>query len=236
MDLRVAYPIAMDNDYAIWRAFGNYAWPALYLVDAQGRIRHHHHGEGEYERSERILQQLLTDAGAAGVGQGLVSVDARGAEAAPDWGDLESPETYVGYERAERFASPGGAVPDVRRVYAAPARLGLNRWALAGDWTVGRQAAVLNEAGGRVAYAFHARDLHLVVAPAADGTPVRFRVRLDGGPPGPAHGADVDDRGDGTVTVPRLYQLIRQPRPIADRQFELEFLDAGVAAFAFTFG
>jgi thiol-disulfide isomerase/thioredoxin len=235
-DLRVGYPIALDNDYAIWGAFENYAWPARYLADAQGRIRHDHHGEGEYERSERIIQQLLTEAGAAGVGPGLVAVDARGVEAAADWGDLGSPETYVGYARAERFASPGGAIPDARRIYAAPARLRRNGWALAGDWTVRREAAELNAAGGRIACAFHARDLHLVLGPVPGGAPVRFRVRLDGRPPGAAHGVDVDDGGDGTVTAPRLYQLIRQPKPIADRRFEIEFLDAGVAAFAFTFG
>jgi thiol-disulfide isomerase/thioredoxin len=235
-DLRVEYPIALDNDSAVWRAFRNSAWPALYLVDAQGRIRHHHDGEGEYERSERIIQQLLAAAGAAGTGPEPVAVDARGAEAAADWGSLESPETYVGYARAERFASPGGALPDARRVYAAPSRLSRDRWALAGDWTVGRQAAVLNAAGGTIAYAFHARDLHLVLGPGAGDAPVRFRVRLDGRPPGAAHGVDADDQGDGRVEAPRLYQLIRQPAPIVDRQLEIEFLDPGVAAFAFTFG
>jgi thiol-disulfide isomerase/thioredoxin len=235
-ELRVVHPIALDNDYSIWRAFENNAWPARYVVDAQGRIRHHHDGEGEYERSERIIRQLLTEAGAGGVGQELGAVDGRGAEAAPDWGDLGSPETYVGYARAERFASPGGAVPEVPRVYAAPSGLRLNHWALAGDWTIGREAAVPNRAGGRLAYAFHARDLHLVLGPGAGGAPVRFRVRLDGRAPGAAHGADIDAQGEGTVTAPRLYQLIRQPKPIADRRFEIEFLDAGVRVFAFTFG
>jgi thiol-disulfide isomerase/thioredoxin len=233
-DLRVDYPIAIDTDHAIWRAFKNDYWPALYLADAQGRVRHHHFGEGDYERSERIIQQLL--AGAGGVGHELVSVDAQGAEADADLGSLKSPETYVGYARAERFASPGGAAKDVRRVYTAPARLSLNRWALSGTWTVGSAAAVLDEAGGRIAFGFHARDLHLVMGPAARGAPVRFRVRVDGRPPGAAHGVDVDEQGDGTVTEPRLYQLVRQPPPIADRQFEIEFLDAGAAAFAFTFG
>jgi len=232
----VAYPIALDNDYAVWRAFGNNAWPALYLADAQGRIRYHHDGEGEYERSESIIQQLLADAGAGEVGPELVAVDGQGAEAAAAWGDLGSPETYVGYARAERFASPGGVLPDARRGYAVSAPLRLNRWGLAGEWAVGREAAVLDAAGGRIAYAFHARDLHLVMGPGAGGAPVRFRVRLDGRPPGAAHGADADDQGEGTVTGPRLYQLIRQPQPIADRQFEIEFLDPGVAAYAFTFG
>jgi thiol-disulfide isomerase/thioredoxin len=235
-DMRIDYPIAIDNDHAIWRAFKNEYWPALYFVDAQGRIRHHHFGEGDYEQSERIIQQLLAEAGIGGIGHELVSVDARGAEAAADWGSLKSPENYVGYERTENFASPGGAVLDKRRVYAAPARLTLNQWALSGDWTVEKQAIVLNKANGRVAYRFHARDLHLVMGPAARGKSVRFRVLIDGRPPGAAHGIDVDDQGNGTVTEPRLHQLIRQPKPIADRQFEIEFLDPGVEAYAFTFG
>src|SRR3989440_5265426 len=235
-DMRVNYPIAIDNDYAIWRAFKNEYWPALYFVDAQGRIRHHHFGEGEYEQSEKIIQQLLAGAGIGGIGHELVSVDGRGAEAGADWTSLKSPENYVGYERTENFASPGGAVLDKRRVYAAPARLRLNQWALSGDWTMGKEATVLNKADGRIAYRFHARDLHLVMGPAARGIPVRFRVFIDGQAPGAAHGIDVDDQGNGTVTQQRLYQLIRQPKPIADRQFEIEFLDAGVEAFAFTFG
>jgi thiol-disulfide isomerase/thioredoxin len=235
-EMGIAYPIAIDNDYAIWRAFRNRAWPALYFVDAQGRIRHHHLGEGEYEQSERIIQQLLAEAGTGGIGHELVSVDGRGAEAAADWGSLKSPENYLGYERTENFASPGGAVLDKARVYAAPARLRLNQWALSGDWTVKREATVLNNANGRIASRFHARDLHLVMGPAVPGTSVRFRVLIDGQPPGAAHGIDVDTKGNGTVTEQRLYQLIRQPKPIADRQFEIEFLDSGVDAFAFTFG
>ncbi len=235
-DMRIEYPIAIDNDYAIWSAFNNHYWPALYFVDAQGRIRHHHFGEGEYEQSEMILQQLLAEAGIGGIGYELVSVDAQSAEAAADWSDLRSPENYLGDARTEHFASPGGAVLDQPRVYAAPARLRLNHWALAGEWTVEREATVLNKANGRIAYRFHARDLHLVMGPAARGTPVRFRVLIDGQPPSAAHGSDVDEQGNGTVTEPRLYQLIRQPQPIADRQFEIEFLDAGVEAFAFTFG
>ena len=235
-DMKVDYPIAIDNNYAIWRALKNEYWPALYFVDAQGRIRHHHFGEGEYEQSEMVIQQLLAEAGISDIGRELVSVDARGAEAAADWGSLKSPENYVGYERTENFASPGGAVLDKRRVYAAPARLRLNQWALSGDWTMGKQATVLNKANGRIAYRFHARDLHLVMGPAVRGTSVRFRVLIDGQPPGAAHGIDVDDQGNGTVTEQRLYQLIRQPKPITDRQFEIEFLDSGVEAFAFTFG
>jgi len=235
-DMRVAYPIAIDNDYAIWSAFNNHYWPALYIVDAQGRMRYHQFGESAYEQSEMILQQLLAEAGIDGIDHELVSVDAQGAEAAADWGSLRSPENYVGYERTENFASPGGAVLDQPRVYAAPARFSLNHWALAGEWTVEREATVLNKANGRIVYRFHARDLHLVMGPAARGTSVRFRVLIDGLPPGEAHGIDVDDQGNGTVAEQRLYQLIRQPKPIADRQFEIEFLDAGVEAFAFTFG
>jgi thiol-disulfide isomerase/thioredoxin len=234
--MRLAYPIAIDNDYAIWRAFKNQYWPALYFVDAQGRIRHHQFGEGAYEQAEKIIQQLLAEAGAGGIGHDLVSVDARGVEAAADWGSLKSPENYVGYERTERFASPGGAILGKRRVYAAPAQLSLNHWALSGDWTVEKQATVLNEANGRIVHHFYARDLHLVMVPTTRGTSVRFRVRIDGQPPGAAHGTDVDDQGNGTVVEQRLYQLIRQPKPIADRQFEIEFLDPGVAAYAFTFG
>jgi thiol-disulfide isomerase/thioredoxin len=235
-DMRVDYPIAIDSDYAIWRAFKNQYWPALYFIDAQGRIRHHQFGEGDYEQSETIIQQLLAEAGNGGIGHELVAVDGRGAEAAADWGSLKSSENYVGYERTENFASPGGAVLDKRRVYAVPARLTLNQWALSGDWTTQRQATVLNKGNGRIAYRFHARDLHLVMGPATRGTSVRFRVLIDGHPPGAAHGIDVDDQGNGTVTEQRLYQLIRQPKPIADRQFEIEFLDPGVEAFAFTFG
>jgi thiol-disulfide isomerase/thioredoxin len=235
-DMRVDYPIAIDNDFALWRAFGNHYWPALYFVDAQGRIRHHHFGEGEYEQSERVIQQLLAEAGVGGIGPELVSVDADGAEAAADWGSLKSPETYVGYERTERFASPGGVALDERHVYAAPARLMLNHWALSGDWTVERQATVLNEADGQIVYRFHARDLHLVMGPAARGASVRFRVLIDGEPPGAAHGIDVDDEGNGTVTEPRLYQLIRQRGRIAEHLFEITFLDPGVQAYVFTFG
>jgi thiol-disulfide isomerase/thioredoxin len=235
-DMRVDYPVAIDSDHAIWRAFRNQYWPALYFIDAQGRIRHHQFGEGEYEQSERILQQLLAEAGASGVSRELVSVEGHGAEVAPDWGSLKSPENYVGYQRTENFASPGGAVLDKRRVYSAPARLSLNQWSLSGEWTVTDQATVLNRANGRIAYRFHARDLHLVMGPAMRGAPVRFRVLIDGKPPGLAHGFDVDEQGNGTVTEQRLYQLIRQPKPIADRQFEIEFLDPGVEAYAFTFG
>jgi thiol-disulfide isomerase/thioredoxin len=235
-DMRIDYPVAIDSDYAIWRAFNNAYWPALYFVDAQGHIRHHQFGEGEYERSERMIQQLLTEAGINGIDHELVAANARDAEAAADWGSLRSPENYIGYERTENFASPGGTSLDKRRVYAAPTRLRLNHWALSGDWTVGKQVTVLNQANGRIAYRFHARDLHLVMGPAARGTPVRFRVFIDGQPPGVAHGLDTDGQGNGRVTEPRLHQLIRQSGPIADRLFEIEFLDPGVQGYSFTFG
>src|SRR5256712_12777697 len=234
--MKIDFPIAIDNDFAIWRAFDNHYWPALYLVDAQGRIRSHQFGEGAYELSEMIIQQLLAEAGLGGIAHELVSVDAQGAEAAAGWGDLTSPENDVGDARTESFSAPGGAVVDKPRVYAAPARLMLNQWALSGEWTVEQQATVLNKANGRIAYRFHARDLHLVMGPAARGTSVRFRVLIDGRPPGAAHGIDVDAKGNGTVTEPRMYQLIRQPKPIADRLFEIEFLDSGVEVLAFTFG
>jgi thiol-disulfide isomerase/thioredoxin len=235
-DMRVSYPIAIDNDFAIWQAFTNHFWPALYLVDAQGHLRYHHFGEGAYELSEMILQHLLVEAGISGFDQELVTVDAQGAEAAADWDSLRSPETYVGDALTEHFASPGGTILEKRHLYAAPERLMLNHWALAGEWTVGREATTLNQANGRITYRFHARDLHLVMGPAARRTSVRFRVFLDGRPPDDAHGVDVDEQGNGMVSDQRMYQLIRQPRHIVDRQFEIEFLDAGVEAFVFTFG
>jgi len=235
-ELRVDYPIAVDNEHAIWRAFDNQYWPALYFVDAKGQIRHHKFGEGGYQESERVIQQLLAEAGQGGMPENVVSVAGRGAEAAADWGSLESPENYVGYGRTENFISPGGAVQDTRHRYDPPKELRLNQWALSGEWTMKREATVLQKPGGRILYRFHARDLHLVMGPAAPGTSVRFRVLIDGQPPGAAHGIDLDDQGYGTATEQRLYQLIRQPEPIADRQFEVEFLDPGVEVYAFTFG
>jgi thiol-disulfide isomerase/thioredoxin len=235
-DMRIDYPIAVDNDHVIWRAFRNQYWPARYFIDAQGRVRHHQFGEGAYEQSEMIIQALLAETGIGGIDREPVSVEARGIEAAADWRSLKSPENYLGYERTEHFASPGGAVLEKTRLYELPPRLRLNAWALSGDWTVNNQAAVLNQPNGGITYRFHARDLHLVMGPTVPGTSVRFRVLIDGRPPGPAHGIDVDEHGDGTVTEPRLYQLIRQPKPIADRQFQIEFLGPGVEVFAFTFG
>jgi thiol-disulfide isomerase/thioredoxin len=235
-DMKIDYPVAVDSNHVIWRAFRNQAWPALYFVDAQGRVRHHFFGEGSYEQSEMVIQSLLREAGASGVSREPVSVDARGLDAAADWGNLRSPENYVGLERTENFASPGGAMLDKPRMYEAPARLRLNEWALSGDWTVRKDASVVNKAGGSITYRFHARDLHLVMGPAAPGASVKFRVRIDGQAPGAAHGGDVDEQGNGTVTEQRLYQLVRQSGSIADRQFEIEFLGPGAEAFAFTFG
>jgi thiol-disulfide isomerase/thioredoxin len=234
--MRIEYPVVIDNDYAIWKAFGNQYWPALYFIDARGRVRQHHFGEGEYDRSEAAIQRLLSEAGVAGLGNGVVSADADGVEVAADWDNLKSPESYVGSDRMQDFASRGGAHADRRRLYAAPARLARNQWALAGEWTIGREATVLSSPTGRIVYRFHARDLHLVMGPPRQGAAIRFRVTIDGQPPGPARGVDVDEGGNGIVNEPRLYQLIRQPKPVADRQFEIEFLDAGVETFVFTFG
>jgi hypothetical protein len=235
-DMRVTYPVAIDNDFSIWRAFDNNYWPALYLLDGDGKVRYQHFGEEAYDQSERNIQRLLKDAGARGFGSELVSVVPHGAEAAADWGTLKSPENYVGYGRTEHFVSSGRTAVDERHVYASPARLRLNQWALSGDWTVSQGATTLNRPNGQISYCFHARDLNLVMGPAVRGVPVRFRVLIDGEAPRAAHGVDVDDQGIGTVVEQRLYQLIRQPKPIVDRQFTIEFLDAGAEAFAFTFG
>jgi thiol-disulfide isomerase/thioredoxin len=232
----VDYPIAIDNDFAIWRAFGNQYWPALYVADARGRLRDHHFGEGRYEGSERVIQQVLAEAGSAAVVQAPVSVDPRGVEASADLDTLGSPETYVGYARAENLVAPDGVRPDGPRVYTESPPLELNQWSLSGNWTVGRQATVINQAGGRITFRFHARDLNVVLGPSASGAPVRFRVLIDGAPPGPAHGLDVDDEGNGTVADARLYQLVRQPGRVSDRTFEVTFLDSGVQAYVFTFG
>jgi thiol-disulfide isomerase/thioredoxin len=222
-DIGVGYPVAIDNDYAIWNAFGNNAWPAVYLIDAQGRIRYRHLGEEQYEQTERMIQQLLAEAGKP-TGRELVMPEGRGAEAAPDWRSLRSPETYLGSARTQNG------------VNRPAARLELNQWTASGAWTVKSDAVLLNMPNGRIAYRFHARDLHLVMGPAAPGKAVRFRVLIDGQPPAAAHGSDVDANGNGTVSAQRMYQLIRQPMPIVDRTFEIEFLDPGVEAYVFTFG
>lgn len=235
-DMKIDYPVAVDHNHTIWRAFKNQAWPALYLIDAQGRVRHHFLGEGAYEQSEMIIQALLREAGASGVSREPVKVDARGHDAAADWTNLKSPENYVGFERAESFASPGGISRNKPRIYERSTRLSLNEWALSGDWTVRNDAAALNKPGGSITYRFHARDLHLVMGPAAHGSSVKFRVLIDGQPPGEARGVDVDGEGYGKVAEQRMYTLIRQIGPIADRQFEIEFFDPGAEVFAFTFG
>jgi cytochrome c biogenesis protein CcdA/thiol-disulfide isomerase/thioredoxin len=235
-DLGVAYPVAIDNDYKIWRAFDNQYWPAHYFIDAEGRVRYHHFGEGDHPESEAVIQKLLAEAGHKDVASGFVQVKAAGAEAAADDHDIGSPETYIGYSRAENFASAGGETPDKAQDYAAPAALDTNQWGLAGTWTVGGEKAMLGGTPGSILFRFHARDLHLVLGPGADGKPVRYRVTIDGKPPGADHGADTDADGNGAVTDQRLYQLVRQSGGVTDRTFRIEFLDPGVQAFAFTFG
>ena len=231
-DLSITFPVAMDNELKIWRAFNNQYWPADYFIDAQGRIRGHAYGEGDYDKSERIIQQLLAEAGFQNVPGGLVDPRAGGAQAAPDMKEIQSPETYIGYSRAENFKGQG--YPDQPHLYATQPPYDRNQWGVAGTWTVGDEKAVLNKAPGRIVFRFHARDLHLVLGPG--DKPVRFRVTLDGAPPGTAHGADTDTDGNGIVTSQRLYQLVRQQGPVADRTFVIEFLDPGVQAFSFTFG
>ncbi|CAE6731490.1 Protein DipZ [Paraburkholderia domus] len=238
-DLGVDYPVAIDNNYAIWRALNNQYWPAHYFVDAKGQIRYHHFGEGDYAESEKVIQQLLAEAGHAGaskVALGIAGTSAQGVQAAADNADMQSPETYIGYERAENFASPGGEVQDKAHTYSAPSQPDVNDWGLAGTWKVGAEHATLAAASGRIVYRFHARDLHLVLGPDKDGKPVRFRVSVDGAAPGAAHGTDVAADGSGTVTEQRLYQLVRQTGDVADHTFSIEFLDPGVQAYAFTFG
>ena len=234
-DLGITYPVAIDNDYAIWRAFDNQYWPAHYFIDAEGRIRHHHFGEGEYDQSERVIQELLAEAGKQNVAGGIVDVKATGAEAASNQNDVQSPETYVGWQRSENFVDTKGTVNDAPHVYSA-AEPKLNEWGLTGNWTVGAENAGLNDKDGSIYYRFHARDLHLVLGPNADGKPIRFKVTVDGKPPGDSHGVDTDADGNGTVTGQRLYQLVREAGPVGDHTFEIHFLDPGVQAYAFTFG
>lgn len=241
-DLGIDYPVAIDNNYAIWRALNNQYWPAHYFIDAQGNIRYHHFGEGDYAHSEHVIQQLLAEAGhGAAPAMTMTAKSAgerigEGAMMQADNADMRSPETYIGYERAEQFMSPGGETRDRTHDYAAPKSLDVNDWGLAGAWRVGAEHATLEGATGRIVYRFHARDLHLVLGPSKDGKPVRFRVSIDGAAPGASHGSDVQADGSGTVTEERLYQLVRQTGPVADRTFTIEFLDPGVEAYAFTFG
>ena len=235
-DLKVSYPVAIDSDYRIWQAFHNEYWPAHYFIDGKGRIRYHHFGEGEYDESERVIQELLKENGAQSISDGVINVSGSGAEAAPDKDNSRSPETYIGYHRAEHFGSAQPIAQDSHKVYTLLPRLTLNQWGLAGDWKVGAESAVLQKSPGKIVFRFHARDLHLVLGPTKDGKPVRFVVKLDGTPPGEDHGSDADASGAGTVREHRLYQLIRQKGAVEDRTFEIEFLDPGVQAFAFTFG
>ncbi|MFK4246663.1 redoxin domain-containing protein [Micromonospora chokoriensis] len=225
----IDYPVAVDNDYAIWQAFDNHYWPALYFVDRDGVFRDEHFGEGRYEQSERSLQHLL------GIERDPVPVNGVGPEAEADWDNLRTPETYLGFSRGEHFASPNGPALDERRAYHLPDRLGLNQWALAGDWTIGAESVAVDQAGGSIAFRFHARDAHLVLAPAP-GRSIPFRVLLDGEAPGPSHGVDVDADGNGVLQDGRLYQLVRQDDAVRERTLEITFGEPGAAAYAFTFG
>jgi thiol-disulfide isomerase/thioredoxin len=235
-DLGVVYPIAIDSDYGVWRAFENHYWPAAYVADREGRIRFHHFGEGEYEMTEMVIQQLLLEAGVEGFDRDLVAVDPQGLEVSADWRTVQSGETYTGYDQATGFAQADAARFDATDTYTAPPRLRLNEWALTGEWTVTRAAAVSNGAGARLAFQFHARDLNLVMGPHPKTASIPFRVSLDGQPPGDAHGTDVAADGSGTLDEQGTYQLVRQPGPIVDRRFDIEFEAPGAEAYCFTFG
>ena len=235
-NLGVEYPVAVDSDYRVWGAFANRFWPAVYIADAEGRIRHHHFGEGEYAQTEMVIQRLLLDAGAQDLDLDLVAVEPHGLEVAADWQALRSPETYLGYVQSSGFASEDSAGFDQARVYTAASPLSLNSWDLSGNWTVARHAAGSNASGAQIAFQFHARDVNLVMGPRVAGASVAFRLRLDGQAVDDAHGSDVDAEGRGVVRDQNTYQLIRQPGPIDDHRFEIEFLDAGVEVFCFTFG
>jgi thiol-disulfide isomerase/thioredoxin len=235
-EMHVEFPIALDSDYAVWNAFTNHYWPALYLIDADGKIRHHRFGEGDYERSEEMIQQLLANAGAEHADREIVDVVGTGPEAPADWEHLESPESYLGFQQAQSFASPGGIAAERSRVYQVPDRLALNEWALSGEWTIGPESAVSRAPNARIAFRFHARDVHLVMGPADPGSAIGFRVFVDGRPATDAHGSDVGADGTGKVDFPRMYQLVRQRGSIESRLFEIEFEAPGGEAFCFTFG
>ena len=234
-ELGIAFPVPIDSDHSIWSAFRNEYWPADYFIDRRGRIRYHHFGEGEYEKSERVIQELLSENGAAGPNGGAVRITAAGAEAPPS-ADVRSAETYVGYARAANFASPERMARDSRKTYSPPARPALNQWGLGGSWKASAESDTLESAPGRIVFRFHSRDLHMVLAPAKNGTPVRFKVTLNGAAPGDDHGSDSGADGTGEVREPRMYQLVRQKGAINDVTFEIEFLDRGIEAFSFTFG
>ena len=236
-DMNVGFPVALDPDYAVWQAFSNHYWPAVYIADGEGRIRHHQFGEGGYDECEMVVKQLLRESGRDDIDDNLVFPTLDGLEVQADWATLGSPETYLGYQQGRSFASPGGVTVDEGRTYAIPDSLPLNSWALEGDWAVEGRASVLHRAGGKIAFRFHARDVNLVLR-SRDGKTMPFRVFFDGFPPGAraAHGEDIDDAGHGTLVEPRLYQLIRQPGPISDRTIEITFLGEGVEAYVFTFG
>lgn len=234
--LGVSYPVVQDNDYEIWRSFGNQAWPGFYFVGADGRVRHRMLGEGDYGRSEQVLQQLLSEIAAAPIGDAIEDIVGDGVEAPPDWASIRSLETYVGYRQAANFASRGGIREDAQQLYEAPASLSLNRWGLGGAWTVGREFATLDSSGGTIAFRFHARDLHMVLGRGPDTGAIRFRVLIDGASPGGDHGVDTDTDGWGSVEQERMYQLVRQAGRVTDRTFSIEFQDPGVRAYVFTFG
>lgn len=232
----ITYPVALDSNYKIWNAFHNQYWPAEYYIDAKGKVRYEHFGEGDYDQSEKWIQKLLKEANANPMPPSAANVQGQGVEAAADMRDIRSPETYIGYARAANFSSPGGFKRDAGKTYAEPKNLSLNDWGLAGDWTVHEQVAILNSAGGKIVFRFHARDLHLVLGPGADGKPARFRVTVDGQAPGENHGVDTDAQGNGVVTAFRLYQMVRQKGAIKDHIFTIEFEKPGVQAYSFTFG
>jgi thiol-disulfide isomerase/thioredoxin len=234
--MNISYPVALDNNYSIWDSFRNQYWPALYLFDARGKLRYQKFGEGEYEEIELAIQQLLQEISGENASQGPVTLQPEGYEAAPDWENLRSAETYMGYSRSRGFVSPGEVITDKQANFSVPARLNLNRWGLSGRWIIGKEHARAMSANGKIIYRFHARDLHLVMGPDVPGHFIKFRVLIDGNPPGPAHGLDIDSNGYGTVTDQRMYQLIRQPAPVMERQFQIEFFEAGVEAYNFTFG
>jgi thiol-disulfide isomerase/thioredoxin len=234
-ELKIDFAVPIDSSHSIWTAFRNQYWPADYFIDRTGRIRYHHFGEGEYEKSERVIRELLAEGGSAGLDGGTVQIKAARAEAPPS-NDVQSTETYVGYARAERFASREKLGSDLQRTYSTPAKLALNEWGLSGVWKVDAESASLQTANGKILFRFHSRDLHLVVGPQKNGTPVRFKVTIDGAPPREDCGADSTPDGLGLIREPRLYQLIRQKHRVEDRTFEIEFLDPGAQAFSFTFG